>query len=214
MSLRVGEEVRTFATLPAEIYTPTDEKPWQGIWCGDYAGHGCEFLVVMQPDDPAPLPELAERALAELRRTSVSSEESWVTATGSTQSGDPPLQDPDVVAEVQQENVKAENEHLYHGRIEAIKLTGDPNVPRGEYTFIAPDIGRDGLLRIADEAMFKGARVVRSVGHIAARGFRNDDYICSQLILISHDRIAQYWETFGHVSFYQRVDIDHFTRIP
>lgn len=29
----------------------------------------------------------------------------------------------------------------------------------------------------------------------------------SQLILISHDRVAQYWEDFGHISFYQRVDI-------
>jgi hypothetical protein len=35
----------------------------------------------------------------------------------------------------------------------------------------------------------------------------------SQLILISHDRLAQYWETFGHVSFYQRVKIDDFTHV-
>jgi hypothetical protein len=35
----------------------------------------------------------------------------------------------------------------------------------------------------------------------------------SQLILISHDRLAQYWEEFGHVSFYQRVDIDEVARI-
>jgi hypothetical protein len=40
-----------------------------------------------------------------------------------------------------------------------------------------------------------------------------DNYTTSQLILISHDRLAQYWETFGHVSFYQRVDIDAFTRV-
>jgi len=35
----------------------------------------------------------------------------------------------------------------------------------------------------------------------------------SQLILISHDRLAQYWETFGHVSFYHRVDVEGFTRV-
>jgi hypothetical protein len=35
----------------------------------------------------------------------------------------------------------------------------------------------------------------------------------SQLILISHDRLAQYWETFGHVSFYQRVKIEDFTHV-
>lgn len=59
------------------------------------------------------------------------------------------------------------------GRLEAIKLTGDPNVPRGEYTWVAEDIGPDGLLRVADEKIFKGARVVRSLGHSAARNFRN-----------------------------------------
>lgn len=41
-----------------------------------------------------------------------------------------------------------------------------------------------------------------------------DDYMASQLILISHDRMAQYWEAFGHVSFYQRVDVEQFTRVP
>ncbi|TKA53786.1 hypothetical protein B0A49_10721, partial [Cryomyces minteri] len=107
---------------------------------------------------------------------------------------------------------------IYHGRIEAIKLTGDPNVPRGEYTFIAPDIGPAGFVRTAMEAPFgdkatgQGARVVKSVGHIAARGFRDDEYIPSQLILIDHDRMAQYWEAFGHISFYQRVDVDALLR--
>jgi hypothetical protein len=37
--------------------------------------------------------------------------------------------------------------------------------------------------------------------------------MASQLILISHDRLAQYWETFDHVSFYQRVNMEDFTRV-
>ena len=65
------------------------------------------------------------------------------------------------------------------GRLEAIKLTGDPNVPRGEYSWIAEDIGPKGLIRVATEQMFKGARVVRSLGHCANRGYRNG--ICSIL---------------------------------
>lgn len=40
-----------------------------------------------------------------------------------------------------------------------------------------------------------------------------DTYMPSQLILISENRMAQYWETFGHVSFYERVDIDQFVRV-
>jgi hypothetical protein len=61
VSMRIGEDITTYATLPEECYTPTPQKPWQGIWCGDYAGHGCEFLVVTQPDEPRPLPELNGR---------------------------------------------------------------------------------------------------------------------------------------------------------
>lgn len=35
-----------------------------------------------------------------------------------------------------------------------------------------------------------------------------DEYIPSQLILVSHDRLAQYWQGLGHISFYKRVDMD------
>lgn len=229
--MRVGEDISTWATLPEDCYTPTPQKPWQGIWCGDYAGHGCEFLVVMQPDDPQPLPERAEWAMRSRERDgSVSSDGSWSTApTDAVNSGDEDEAEfetaddlEDSVATLQeayhgasaQEHFREtteDEESVYRGRIEAVKLTGDPNIPRGEYTFIAPDIGPNGLLRIASEELFKGARIVKSVGHIAARGFRDDTYMTSQLILISHDRLAQYWETFGHVSFYERVNIENFT---
>ncbi|KAF2735608.1 hypothetical protein EJ04DRAFT_511700 [Polyplosphaeria fusca] len=231
VSSRMGEATTTWATLPTECYTPTPQKPWQGIWCGDYAGHGCEFLVVLQPDHPNPLPERAELVMRMREREgSVSSQESWETASEGTASAgegqafdmtnSPEVEMQDSVATLHATTVDEpaspvvdDDEDLYHGRIEAVKLTGDPNIPRGEYTFIAPDIGPDGLIRIAQEKMFRGARVVKSVGHIAARGFREDDYMASQLILISHDRMAQYWETFGHVSFYERVNIDEFTKI-
>jgi len=251
MRMRIGEDITTWATLPEEWYTPTPQKPWQGIWCGDYAGHGCEFLAIMQPDNPKPLPERAEWVMrTREREDSVSSGGSWATAPTDTEGADGGEQDmenaddlEDSVATLQQAyheqdlrspvsaDTTQQNDTIYRGRIEAVKLTGDPNIPRGEYTFIAPDIGPNGLLRIADEEMFKGARIVRSVGHIAATGFRDgefaynkyndiapanrfqDNYMSSQLILINHDRIAQYWETFGHVSFYQRVDIDAFTRV-
>jgi len=73
-----------------------------------------------------------------------------------------------------------EDESVYSGRIEAVKLTGDPNIPRGEYTFIAPDIGPNGLIRVAKEEIFKGARIVRSVGHIAATGFRDGMFTCAR----------------------------------
>ena len=37
-----------------------------------------------------------------------------------------------------------------------------------------------------------------------------DKYIEGQLIMISHNKLAQYWVGFGHISFYERVDIDKF----
>ena len=39
---------------------------------------------------------------------------------------------------------------------------------------------------------------------------RIDKYIESQLIMISPDKLAQYWVGFGHISFYERVNIDKF----
>jgi hypothetical protein len=38
-----------------------------------------------------------------------------------------------------------------------------------------------------------------------------DTYIESQLIMISPDRLAQFWVGFGHISFFERVRIDEFT---
>lgn len=192
-NMRIGENISTWATLPQECYTPTRQKPWQGIWCGDYAGHGCEFLVVMQPDNPRPLPERAEWALlAAEREESVSSEGSWTTAptdAAHSDDEDAPMETvddlEDSVATLQQSyherasesrgqgDARHDGDAVYQGRIEAVKLTGDPNIPRGEYTFIAPDIGPSGLLRVASEEIFQGARIVRSVGHIAATGFRD-----------------------------------------
>ncbi|PGG97765.1 hypothetical protein GX51_07146 [Blastomyces parvus] len=171
--------VSTYASLQPELYTPTREKPYQGIWVGDYSGHGSEFLLVLQRDGPfAPCLD-DEQPDAE----DDSSSSTYSSSAGSS------LPVP-------------------RGRLEAIKLTGDPNVPRGQISFLAEDIGPGGLIRIADESLFKGARVVRGQGHIASTNFRDDKFIPAQLFLISHDCMALFWEELKHVSYYRRVDID------
>ena len=169
LGVRMGEDVMTFGTLPAECYTPTEEKPYQGIWVGDYAGHGCEFLLIIQrdviestgPPGPIRISEAAEPAPPNGGASAGEAEH-----TGAGDAGQ---------AEHTGENNDAEAVDPVgcQGRLEAIKLTGDPNVPRGEYTWIAEDIGRRGLIRIAEEERFEGARIVKSWGHIAARGFRD-----------------------------------------
>ncbi|KAI1850881.1 hypothetical protein JX266_003546 [Neoarthrinium moseri] len=193
MGVRLGEETVTFSTLNPYLYTPTKERPYRGIWVGDYSGHGCEFLLVHQPD--------------------------------SESGDDQPLERSDDESDEDYEK-RFLREKVYKGRLEAIKLTGDPNVPRGEHTFIAEDLGEGGFIGNSDGPPFDGCRVVKSRGHIAAMGFRNgksddctawrdglltaavDKFMESQLILISNDRLAQYWVGFGHISFFERVDID------
>ena len=64
---------------------------------------------------------------------------------------------------------------VYRGRLEAVKLTGDANVPRGEHTFVVDDLGEAGFVREETKDPFTGARVVRSKGHIANNGFRDGE---------------------------------------
>lgn len=140
MGGQIGEEIMTFATLDPVHYTPTPTRPWRGIWVGDYSGHGCEFLLINQPDEPPATDEELG-----LMREPGETNEAW--------------------------EKRRHEARVYRGRLEAIKLTGDPNVPRGEYTFVADDLGPDGFVGLASEPPFEGVRVVRSMGHIAHTGF-------------------------------------------
>ncbi|KAJ5536276.1 hypothetical protein N7513_009462 [Penicillium frequentans] len=153
-----NEARTTYATLNPSLYVPTKEKPYQGIWVGDYSAHGCEFLLFIQ--------------------RGVQSQDAEDGDTGPS------------------------------GSLEAVKLTGDPNVPRGQISFVANDIGPGGLVRVDDREPFENARIVRCLGHVAGIGFQDDTFINSELILISPDFIAHYWKEMGHVSYYRRVDID------
>lgn len=147
---RIGEEVTTYSTLDPALYTPTPTKPWRGIWVGDYSGHGCEFLLINQPDDPP-----ATDAELDLVRVPGETDEQW--------------------------EKRKLDARIYRGRLEAIKLTGDPNVPRGEYTFVADDLGQDGFIGLASEPPFAGVRVVKSKGHVAGTGF-----VQGKMFLLSH----------------------------
>ncbi|KAF2153267.1 hypothetical protein K461DRAFT_224660 [Myriangium duriaei CBS 260.36] len=241
---RRGDRVTTFGTIDPEAYTPTPRKPWRGIYCGDYSGHGCEFLLVLQIDeaDADPLPkglnwlmewltggrrmeegrnDLAARTYTRMNEilTDMEARDGLRRRTGEGQDDDDDDDMDDDDDWEEPEGVtgdlarltgvdSVDPEEVYTGRLVALKLTGDPHVPRGEISFIAPDLGPKGYHRTAEEDIFRGARVVRSAGHVANRGFIHDEYIPSELILVSHDQLAQYWKGFGHVSFYKRVDID------
>ena len=211
-----------YSTRPTEAYTPTAKKPWQGVYCGDYGGHGCEFIVVLQPDNPDPLPDNAWRELMSLAAHQ-SQPGAWCkmlkecaplyspsdptplpfdqTSLAETANSDGKLQLKDGTVQMMADKISqkcsldynvgkerngqntstkcsangtsSSSSLIHQGCIKAVKLTGDPNIPHGEVTFIAPDISDIGLLRVADDDDFRGARVVRSVGHIAEEGFEN-----------------------------------------
>ena len=192
LGVRLGEDVLTFSTLCEESYLPTCERPWQGIWVGDYSGHGCEFLLVLQKDiDP--------NCLHPIRPSTWSS---FSAATSTSISGDSEAEDsePDTAGDtLAWASVQDNRETGVHfslspgpddnpipscrGRLEAIKLTGDVNVPRGEYTWIAEDIGPRGFIRTATEQMFKGARVVSSLGMSRMEGSINTAEHMTQVML-------------------------------
>lgn len=153
-----GDINSTYATLDPALYTPTPEKPYQGIWVGDYSGHGCEFLWVHHPDDE-------------------NNPEDMLLM---------PNTPPDSPREPQRHEGESEgfarrrcDETVSQGRLLAIKLTGDANVPRGEYTWMVDDLGEDGLVRVEHEPPFEGVRVVRSKGHVANTGFMNGEFLWS-----------------------------------
>ncbi|KAL7927101.1 hypothetical protein ACQKWADRAFT_97724 [Trichoderma austrokoningii] len=177
VGVHIGEELITYSTLDPSLYTPTPTRPWRGIWVGDYSAHGCEFVLIHQPDDPP-----ATDAELGIFRDEHDSDEAW-----------------------EEKRLEA---RMYRGRLEGIKLTGDPNIPRGEYSFVVNDLGPDGFVETATDAQFSGARIVKSEGHIAATGFLRDKFIETQLILISPNKLAMHWVGFGHISFLERVDID------
>lgn len=157
---RIGEEIITYSTVDPTLYTPTEWKPWRGIWVGDYSGHGCEFLLVHQPDTPDD--EASDEELGLIQR-------------------------PDEPSETWEE--RRRRGRIYRGRLEAIKLTGDPNVPRGEHTFIAEDLSDAGLVATLEDPPFQGARVVKSKGHVAGTAFSGGKHMippsCRQVTLLT-----------------------------
>lgn len=158
-----NEAISTYATLDPSLYTPTKQKPYQGIWVGDYSAHGCEFLLFLQKD---PEPNTTGTATTQsssnrARNLSPSSRHTTPSTTTSTHE----------MSEC--ESADKPDEYIPQGSLTGIKLTGDPNVPRGEISLIAEDISDAGLLRVADEEPFRGARIVASKGHLAGLGFHD-----------------------------------------
>lgn len=171
-----GEELATFATIDPAIYTPTPEKPYRGIWVGDYGPNGCEFLLFYQPGveeyedlrapyDADSLEREEEETEAEFERRKV---KTW-------ERGHPErlVQGSD---ESDERFARRKESVTVVGPLLAIKLTGDPHVPRGENSFIVADVGNTSEEYVAEEPPFEGVRVVTAMGQVARHGFVNSKW--------------------------------------
>lgn len=161
-----GQGVITYATPPVESYTPTREKPWQGLWVGDYHGHDVEFLLFVQYDAdeasrrPEVGPKLAKGEVYGYLGADINLQREVTDEPRHRPKG---LQTPEGCI----------------GRLEAWKLTGDPNVPKGKHTWIAEDLSDDGLIRVAEEHEFQGARIVKSWSQVASNNYQNGEPVVS-----------------------------------
>lgn len=143
---RCHDHLDTFATIDPVYYTPTADKPFRGIFVGDYGMHGYELVLMHQPDDAEPFDEEAEV---------------------------PPRLDGETAAAYEE---RRRNARVHRGRLEAVKLTGDPSVPCGEVTFVASDLGladNSGINQgIVAGSELESLRRVCCSGQVAEEGFR------------------------------------------
>jgi hypothetical protein len=190
------DQTWVFSTLDPALYTPTKDKPFQGIWVGDYNVHKCEFLLFLQRDagEPAPLTNNARRHLRamlggarifqetpydfindedETAAATEAAEEEVVLLNGQFEDAFERASLPDGQAS---NEVEEYNGVTFQGRLEGIKLTGDPNIPRGEISFVAEDIGPRGLMGVSQDEEFRDARVVKCKGHIAFQQYTDGAY--------------------------------------
>ncbi|CAK7275028.1 hypothetical protein SEPCBS57363_006468 [Sporothrix epigloea] len=203
------DALETYATLDPYYYTPTEDRPFRGIFVGDYSVHGCEFLLVHQDD------EVIEGGGATTGSQADGEENEDLVPSPAASSPPPSMPSSACPIRLDGESDVAfaqrlRDDRIYQGSIRAIKLTGDPNVPRGEVSFVVPDLGANGLHRVMQEQPFPGVRIFKGKGHVAGTRFVNDRWVEAQLLLISPDRLAMFWVDFGHISFLERVDIDKY----
>ena len=123
----------------------------------------------------------------------------------------------------------------YTRRLEVMKLTGDTNVPRGEYTFIIPNMSfgdtqtgspgecletHSSFLRYAhpdtDPRMWLGKPVFKGSGQLAHHGFTGREWSALELLVIdsgnvperNFGEVAIVWKELHHASTARRVNVD------
>ena len=119
----------------------------------------------------------------------------------------------------------------HNRRLEVTKLTGDTNVPRGEYTFIVPNMGHGGsdegrsklpssFVRYAqpdtDPKIWSGKPVYKGQGQLAHHGFTRRTWNEIELVVLSsgseaeknNGDVAVIWKVLNHASRARKVDVD------
>merc|ERR1712000_274801 len=127
--VRIGEEVSTWSTIDPSLYRPTPDKPFQGIFVGDYAGHGCEFLLVMHTDQAPPQPPPPVRSpFTDAQREFIDLDLEGFS-DGDDNDGLLEPSEPEPPSRTRQQFPADAATHyddrVFSGALEAVKLTGD-----------------------------------------------------------------------------------------
>ena len=102
-------------------------------------------------------------------------------------------------------------------RLEVIKVTGDPNVPRGQYSWVVPDLTQPG--RICEEPEFRGVRAVVGSAQIAHTFFSRPQWIPCEgihaapaqtdlVFLQSYNEISVHWRMLQQISSFKRINLE------
>ncbi|KAI5858417.1 hypothetical protein BZA05DRAFT_381144 [Tricharina praecox] len=106
--------------------------------------------------------------------------------------------------------------------IDAVKLTGDTDLPRGKVLFTVRDL--ENIVRVADDSEWPGARVVPAGVRIGGRRHglsaanvaniaRNGNWEYAELFLVSNDKVALHWmggREGDRIATFERIDVDTF----
>ncbi|CAF0973435.1 unnamed protein product [Didymodactylos carnosus] len=128
----------------------------EGIWVGDYGGHGPEFLYLNTTDNfVCPL----------------------TISNGVVNRGD-----------------------ILNNVLTAIKISGDPNIPRGKVSFAALK-----QIEVNDTKDENVTRNYYGIGQIASHGYKHPQYIRAKVAVVSNDKVIVSWYQLNDISTYNRL---------